>query len=45
MHILNNQILRHMVAHDLPSIVTKMVASQSYVTIRIQWSQRMKCIC
>jgi len=45
MYILNNQILKHVAAHDLPSIVTKIVTSLSYVIIHIQWNQRMKCIC
>jgi hypothetical protein len=30
-----------MATHHLPSIVTKIVAFWSHVTIRIQWSQRM----
>ncbi len=30
-----------MVAHHLPSIVIKIVASESHVIIHIQWSQRM----
>jgi len=30
-----------MAAHHLPSIVTKIVTSYSYVTIHIQWGRRL----